>query len=67
MARTQVGNRFQVMPPGYVLADNGALFYWLRTVDGEEGIVSCDRWWCRRCAWARYRADRILDKFDKEQ
>ena len=46
----QVGNKKQLMPEGYTLHHNGALFFWVEDATGEEGACCWNKWRVRR--WA---------------
>ena len=52
------------LPPGYrILQLNSGHFLWVK--DGatnsnggpQEGVISWDRWWVRRCAFAHFEED----------
>lgn len=57
----QYPKRCKPLPPGYrvVQLDSGH-FMWVYAADGDfensnvEGLISWDRWWVRRCAFANY-------------
>lgn len=35
---------FVKMPKGYILASDGALYFWVRDSDGVESVGSWDKW-----------------------
>lgn len=51
---TQVGNKRQIMPPGYVMLYTDSHFVWIHIETGAESSIHWDRWAVYRGAWARY-------------
>jgi len=50
----QVGNKKQVMPPGYVMAYTGSHFLYIRESDEVESAICWDKWTIYRWAWEDY-------------
>lgn len=52
---SQVGNRNQLMPPGYKLWRVEDHFMFVRESDGAESCIDWNRWRVRKDAWASYK------------
>lgn len=60
--RRQVGNKKQVMPPGFSLGGgDGELFFWVHNETEMEGVGCWDKWRCYRSAWKIYREGNIRE------
>ena len=51
---------FKPLPPGYQVMWTGSHYIW--KTDEEEGVISWDRFWVRRCAFAHYEQNKMFPK-----